>query len=139
MKTGRLENVELSALIDILRRELPDLHAVYLFGSAATGDLRPESDVDLAVLLPSILPPLRRWEIQETLAATLGRNVDLVDLRSASTVLKAQIITTGVVAYDPAWTERAFFEATQLSAYARLQEERRGILEDIHARGSIHG
>jgi hypothetical protein len=35
--------------------------------------------------------------------------------------------------------KREAFEAVALGAYARLNEERRGILEDIRQRGRVYG
>jgi len=51
------------------------LQAVYVFGSAARGDMTSESDVDLAVLADRSLDPVARWHIQERIAAKLGRDV----------------------------------------------------------------
>ena len=125
--------------ITVLRSALPDLAVVYLFGSAASGEMHPESDVDLAFLATAKLDPVARFELQERLAALLHRSVDLVDLRIATTVLRVQVIGGGRVLYERSAGERARFEAAALGAYARLNEERRGILEDVRSRGRIHG
>jgi predicted nucleotidyltransferase len=53
MEQGPLEEefeTQLAEAVAYLRRRIPALRAVYLFGSQATGDIRAESDVDLAVL-----------------------------------------------------------------------------------------
>jgi uncharacterized protein len=50
---------------------------VYLFGSARTGKLRLDSDVDLAV---SGLPPEVFFHAMGKASRALGRPVDLVDL-----------------------------------------------------------
>ena len=50
---------------------------VYLFGSAARGTLRPDSDIDLAV---SGLPPALFFRAMAQAGDTLGRPLDLVDL-----------------------------------------------------------
>lgn len=50
---------------------------VYVFGSAATGRLREDSDIDLAV---AGLPPKRFLEAMGRAARAMGRPVDLVDL-----------------------------------------------------------
>lgn len=126
-------------LVAAVRRELPQAVAVYLFGSLADARSRPDSDVDVAVLLPHELPPLPRWEAQERVAAAIGRSLDLVDLRQASTVLRAQVVATGRVIYDGDPQERHRVEGESLSAYARLNEDRREVLERIRAEGRIHG
>lgn len=124
-------------VVRLLCDELPELQALYVFGSFARGDSRPESDLDLAILVPRPLDPLRRWLLQENIAAAVGRNVDLVDLRNASAVLRKEVLVDGRLLHDPAPSERAFFEAHALSDYVRLQEERAGILQDIAERGSV--
>ena len=50
---------------------------VYVFGSAATGTLREDSDVDIAVMG---LPPERFFKAMGKAGDVLGREMDLVDL-----------------------------------------------------------
>jgi predicted nucleotidyltransferase len=50
---------------------------VFVFGSAAAGELRPDSDVDLAV---TGLPPQVYFSAVSKASDLLGRPVDLVDL-----------------------------------------------------------
>jgi predicted nucleotidyltransferase len=126
-------------LCDLLERRISGLLAVYAFGSRARGDAQRESDFDLAVLATSPLDPQRRWQLQQELAVAAGADVDLVDLRRASTVMRMQILKDARVLFDGDPTARQLFEATALSAYARLNEERRWILADIAARGNIYG
>ena len=118
---------------------LPDVQAVYAFGSRAEGTGHAGSDLDLAVLTDRPLDAVERFEAQEALAAALGLDVDLVDLRSASTVMRAEVLRTARVLYDADPTARAFWETAALSAYALLNEERRGILDDVRQRGRVHG
>jgi predicted nucleotidyltransferase len=50
---------------------------VFLFGSAARNELRPKSDIDIAV---RGLPPARFFAAASKAADVLGRPVDLMDL-----------------------------------------------------------
>jgi predicted nucleotidyltransferase len=126
-------------IIDRLRRAFPDLVAVYLFGSTAQGTATPTSDADVAVLARERMAPERRFDAQEALAAEIGRDVDLVDLAGASPVMAIQVITTGELLYDGDSDARGRFEDRTFGAYARLNEERRGILERIASEGTIYG
>ena len=54
---------------------------VFLFGSAARNELRPESDVDMAV---RGLPPGRFFSAVSEATDALGRTVDLIDLDEAT-------------------------------------------------------
>ena len=131
--------VDLNAAVDEIRRTVPDVQAIYVFGSVATGHDRPGSDVDLAILGRRQLEAELRWQLQERIAALLGRDVDLLDLWAASTVMRVQVLQTGRVLFESDATGRALFEATALGAYARLNRSRAGILEDVKSRGSVHG
>lgn len=126
-------------MIAFLRQAIPDLIALYRFGSFAKGSTRPDSDVDLAVLTPNPMPALRRFELAQELAAELHCDVDLVDLRTASTVMRMQVISTGDCLDAPNAPARREFEMYVYSDYARLNEERREILKRVRASGLIYG
>lgn len=129
----------LERLLEQIKSELPGMVAVYRFGSWGTPDERPDSDVDMAVLMTAPIPTVERWELAQRLAVIAGRDVDLVDLRGASTVLAAQVVSSGERLYCANSDLCEEFEDRAYAAYARLNEERRTILQDIRARGSVHG
>ncbi|MBA2253344.1 MAG: nucleotidyltransferase domain-containing protein [Nitrospirales bacterium] len=131
--------MSIDVLIEHVRQAVPDLIALYRFGSQAQGTATPESDVDLALLAHCPLSLAVLFDLQQQLAALLHKDVDLVDLRSASTVLRMQVVSTGECLVSANEQNREEFEARALSAYARLNEERRGILEDVRTRGSVYG
>mgnify|MGYP003546796088 CR=1 FL=1 len=126
-------------IVSLIRATMPDVIAVYRFGSTAHGQASADSDVDLAVLAPARLTPEARWALQERLADILRQAVDLVDLRQASTVMASQVITTGQLLLDADEARRGAFEDLVYSSYARLNEERRGILERVAAEGTVYG
>ena len=125
--------------VPLIRAEIRDLVAVYLFGSLADGSEHPGSDVDLAFLAPRPVEPARRFDLQERLALALQRNVDLVDLAAAATVMRMQVVSRGKVLaeFDPA--QREGFEDFVYSSFARLNEERKGILDRVVREGTVHG
>jgi len=125
-------------LIDAVRKAAPNLIAFYRFGSQAKGEARPESDVDLAILAAAPCAPERLSALREELAVLLHRDVDLVDLRTASTVLRMQVLAHGECLASAQALARERFEDMVYSSYARLNEERRGILDDIRARGVVY-
>lgn len=134
-----MESVVTARIVKLLREALPDVQIVYLFGSQARGDAQPSSDLDLAVLTPAPLPPLTRFELQERLASAVSRDVDLVDLKSASTVFRVQVIDGGQVLFESNEKDRWRFETRCLSEYAYLNDERAGIVDDIGRRGTVFG
>jgi len=118
---------------------LPDVMAVYLFGSAVTGQTHPGSDFDLAVLAESPVGPERLWKLAQDIAAMVNVEIDLIDLRTASTVMRMQIVKGGKRLYCRDQTACDAFEDFVFSDFARLNEERAGILEDIKRRGAVYG
>ncbi len=125
--------------LEVLKLAVPDLVAVYRFGSTSDGSEGPESDVDLAVLGPGRLDPVARFDLQERLASVFRRSVDLVDLRAASTVMAMQVIGAGTLLYESDPAARGRFEDLTYTLYARLNEQRRGILDRIAREGAVYG
>jgi predicted nucleotidyltransferase len=125
--------------LSTLADAIPNLIAVYQFGSTVEDGEHPESDLDLAILAPRPLDNVDRWTIQEEIAAQLRRDVDLVDLHAASTVMQMQVLSQGNVLKEWDRTARQQFEVHVYSAYALLNEERAGILKDVQERGRIYG
>jgi len=121
-----------SFLIDELKAEL-----IYLFGSYASGKVRDDSDLDLAFLTSKEIDDHQRFLTAQKLASKLNIDVDLIDLSRASTVFKAQIIQ-GKLLYARSKTQEQEFELLSLKKYARLNEERKKIIEKIE-RGAENG
>ena len=128
-----------SSLVSHIRKAVPGLIAFYRFGSTERGNTRPDSDVDLAILSDKTLSELDRFELAQDLATQLHRDVDLVDLRSASTVMRMQVLSTGTCLTTEDERARREFEMYVYSDYARLNEERREIVKGIVKRGLIYG
>jgi len=127
------------AIVEVLHRELPDATAIYRFGSTVDGQARADSDVDVAFLADRAIDSIRRFSVQETLAARLRRDVDLIDLASVSTVLRLQVVAGGKLLASFDGAKREVFEDYVFSSYARLNEERREILQRIAREGRVYG
>ncbi len=126
-------------ILTTILKHLSDVIAVYRFGSWGTEHERADSDVDLAVLPTAPLEPMQRWNLAQAVANLLGRDVDLVDLLRASTVMRAQVIAYGARLYCADEAVCSTFETYVFSSYARLNEERSAILHDIRQRGRVYG
>lgn len=123
---------------DAALRVLPGIEALYVFGSRARGDARPDSDLDLAVLGAAPLDPLRRFEAQRELSALLGVDVDLIDLRAASSVLRSEVVNGGKVLFQCDAEYVLAFEAGVLGEYADLMDATRSLRERVRERGRVH-
>lgn len=126
-------------IVDELRQALDGLVAIYLFGSAARGSTHRASDLDIAVLGSRPMDAAARFDLQERVASRLGRDVDLVDLATATPVIAIQVVTAGRLLYESDSAARGRFEDRTFGAYARLNEERRGILQRIADEGTVYG
>ncbi|GBF35538.1 hypothetical protein DCCM_4667 [Desulfocucumis palustris] len=121
----------------LLQRVSPYL--IIVFGSYAKGNAGVYSDVDIAFLSDEEHGDYFVFMTAQELAGLLGREVDLVDLKKASTVFQAQVVGKGTVVHSTDEKKRMLFCLTVLKKYAKLNEERRCILEKLAERGSIYG
>ncbi|AUO21819.1 MULTISPECIES: type VII toxin-antitoxin system MntA family adenylyltransferase antitoxin [unclassified Pseudomonas] len=121
-----------------LQAEVPELLAVYVFGSQVTGEAGSESDLDVAVLSAGVVEPLLLWQLSGELADIVGVPVDLLDLRAASTVMQYQVLTTG----RRLWSgnvQAGLFESYVLSEKTALDTARAELLADIQKEGKVYG
>jgi len=115
---------EVSGIMDRLQRELAGAQFAYVFGSILGGGFGGESDVDVAADFGAPMPPGRRLGLIAALAAAVGRDVDLVDLRAADPIIRMQVLKHGrlVVCNDPISCHA--FAMTTLSEYFDLKLDR---------------
>ena len=130
--------VDLTPALEILRREIADLVAVYLFGSAAAGTDRPDSDIDLAILAGQSPDRAQLLDVQEKIAQSLLRDVDLIDLTAVTTVLQMQAIGEGQLIDAPRPDQAALFEVRVMRDYQDLKRRRTEIDADIVQRGRVY-
>ncbi len=127
-------------IFEILKKEVPNLRAVYLFGSRATDYIRPDSDMDLAFLnTGEQLSTVKRFFLAQKLADILNIDVDLVDLRQASTIFRFEIVAKGKRIFCFNEAECAYFEMMVYSMYQRFQEERKEIIAEIMRKKTVYG
>ena len=131
-------NMNIEAVLAHLLASVPDLMAVYVFGSQATGEANADSDLDLAVLAAGTVEPLLLWQIAGELADIVAVPVDLLDLRAASTVMQYQVITIGRRLWNKD-SQAGIFESYILSERTALDTARAALLADIQKKGKVHG
>lgn len=129
---------EHGAVVATLRAAFPGALAIYAFGSRSQGQARPDSDLDLAVLVAGYAPPLQLWEVSGQLADLVNCTVDLLDFRAASTVMQHQVLTLGrcLWARQP---DAGLFECFVLGEKIALDAARAGLLADIAKEGKVYG
>lgn len=132
-----IENKYISTIKNYLIEKISP-YLIILFGSAVTGNLREDSDIDIAFLSEQSFSDYEIFMIGQGLANILDRNVDLVNLQKASTVFQTQVISTGKVIYCSDEKKRMLFYMLTYKMYARLNEERQCIFDKLKEGGSIY-
>ncbi len=129
MTTGSFNEATVAALAGCLERH-PSIAAAYLLGSAVQGRLRPESDLDVAVLptRPHGLPIVERLALAAELSQAAGRDVDLGILSTSSLVYAKEAVAHGRLFFERDREARARFAMYALSMYASLQEARQEVI-----------
>jgi predicted nucleotidyltransferase len=121
---------------EIVLAHYPTVQAIYLFGTYGTADEWPDSDADIALLLPyaeaKTVGNLMLSPCCAALEKALGRAVDLLNARYVSTVFQKEIVANGRLLYSNDTTAVDEFEMLTLSDYQRLNEERKHILEAFY-------
>ena len=134
------------ALVSYFRSE-PEVQAAHLFGSLASGRARPDSDVDVAVLVSEKRmrrdPFKYRLRLLTDLMKILKRDdVDLVLLNQAPPLLAHRILSRGKLIFERSASARVAFQVRTVNRYLDTQPMRNLYLAYLkkHAReGRILG
>ena len=108
-----------------LAEALPQAWAIDAYGSFARGEAWPNSDLDLAVLMP----PGERLPDRVELLARLGCDVDLADLRQGGLDLAMEVLNDGRALLVRRRDETLEWEGRQLTDYEDFQPRRAGIID----------
>ena len=117
-------------ITEFLKTHIPELVAIYIFGSLADNSDTPESDIDIAFLTFQKISAVDKWKIQEELASKLNQDVDLIDLKDATTILRTEVVEKGKLIFSGDSYQVNHFEMITYSMYADLNESRQEILND---------
>lgn len=98
-----MEQVELAGLPALVAGAPTSVAAIYVFGSVARGSARPDSDLDLALLMreaPAATLESRLFDYQDELTRRAGRVVQLTILNDAPADLWHRVLRDGRVLLD---------------------------------------
>lgn len=123
-----------ATIIQTVLAHYPVTQAIYLFGTYGTPDEWPNSDVDIALLLPpeeaKRAGHMALGNAHVALERLLGKDVDLINLRQVSTVFQKEIIMAERRIYCADAYAADEFEMLVLSYYQKLNEERADVLAE---------
>ncbi|QTL97423.1 nucleotidyltransferase domain-containing protein [Iocasia frigidifontis] len=124
-----ISKAEKIIIIDFLEQKLsPEL--IYVFGSYSKNNERKDSDIDIAFLSENEVDEYQIFLFAQKLADKFKKEVDLIDIKQASTVFKIQIIQ-GKLIYNANNYKKMEFELKTLREYANLNEKRKEVLEGV--------
>jgi hypothetical protein len=124
-----------------------EVQAAYIFGSVVTGRSRPDSDVDVAVLVSDEVTRGNtfeyRLELMADLMTVLKRNdVDLILLNQAPPLLAHRVLKKGRLIFERSASARVAFQVRTVNRYLDTVPMRNLYLSYLkkHVRdGSIFG
>jgi uncharacterized protein len=110
-------------------RSRTEVQAAYIFGSVASGTQRPDSDVDIGVLVSDKImrrDPFRyRLKLMADLMSVLGRDdVDLILLNQASPLLAHRVLSKGKLILERSASARVAFQVRAVNRYLDTQPMR---------------
>ena len=111
--------------VEAFAKAHPDIAAVYLFGSHATGHQRKRSDLDLGVLFNKEIDGFERIDLETELSNLLVKDVDLIDMRKSSPFLRHQIYKYGKKIYLDGTDFPFQFRAASIRDYLATNHLRR--------------
>ena len=135
MHTVQRNFIDLNPIIPLFKND-PDIMALYVLGSAATGSMRPDSDIDLAILYEPghEHTALRRAEIAADATCALGRDVDCGEVSSRNLVYAREAILKGRRLFARDAFRADSMETNLLGMYTRFNEDRREVLDAYRTR-----
>jgi predicted nucleotidyltransferase len=123
MASHPFESVKSAVLKCVSRRR--EIQAAYIFGSVASGRVRPDSDIDIAVLVGERFQSADRLKYRLDLMTDLGsslkrRDVDVVVLNEASPLLAHRVLSKGILIFERSGSARVRFQVETASRYLDL-------------------
>ncbi len=138
-------------LVNRLRAKLPTLlkerpvTLAYLYGSAATDQWLPLSDVDIALVVPNdALTPREQLRLQLQLSVELAEvagiaEADVRIINDAPLAIRGQVACQGILLYSADETARVEFETRTWDEYFDYQpiarQLRQAYFDDLRQRG----
>src|SRR5262245_36660975 len=114
----------------------PEILAAYIFGSVASGRARPDSDIDIGILVDSRMMrrnPLKyRLQLIADLGSALKRSdVDVIVMNEAPPALAQNIITKGKLIFERSRSARVAYQVRTLNLFLDTEPMRKLHLQSL--------
>jgi len=127
---------KVEAIVQTCLSCLPEIQAIYLFGSWGKEQQTKHSDLDLALLLPQeqakASSNLYGSKLHKELESMLKIDIDLINLHQTNTVLQKEIIADSRRIYCADKYAADEFEMLTMSYYQKLNDERAAVLQSFY-------
>ena len=142
MTIRRLCKAFMMELIETIRQNTKEIVsgdarvlAVYLLGSALRGNLGPQSDIDLALMIEAgtKMSSLERLKIANDLAYKLERSVDLGEVSSANLVYSREAFLSGIPLFQKNPEKVSLRRAGLMGMYIQFNLDRKEVLDAYRA------
>lgn len=145
---------EASRVLARLREVIPlvlaryPVDAAYVYGSVARGTVTPFSDVDIALLLTTSLPPYERLRLELTIqgdieAACSFSPMDVRTINEAPLMVQGRVVQQGTLLYERDRARRVAFEVATRKRYFDFapvaRRLRDAFLQRVHRKGLLYG
>jgi uncharacterized protein len=132
-----INDSEIPAKLADFFRTKPGVLLVLLFGSAASGKMTQDSDIDIGILFEHNPDIYQVNELKSELNSIFKREIDIAVLNSASPILKMQVLKNGVLAWAKDKKPYNQFFVDTINQYDDLKQVRK-ICEDNILKGRIY-
>jgi len=118
-----LDEDQTEKIVDFAKAN-PEISAVYLFGSHASGHERTRSDIDLGVLFNEHVDGFKRIDMETKISNLLRKDIDLVDMKRSGPFLRHQIYKYGKLIYHDETDFAYIFRANSIRDYLDTEDLR---------------
>lgn len=116
-----------------------DIECIVIFGSYVRESQTPQSDIDIAIKIKGGITKKELNDISKQLEEIIKKEVDLIDLDNANSILKYEILYSGMPIYIKNEYYYDLYVIDACNEFLEVNEDRESIINRIIAGGDIYG
>ena len=116
-----------------------DIECIVIFGIYVRESQTPQSDIDIAIKIKGGITKKELNDISKQLEEILKKEVDLIDLDNANSILKYEILYSGMPIYIKNEYYYDLYVIDACNEFLEVNEDRESIINRIIAGGDIYG
>ncbi len=122
--------------VELMAEKEITILAIYLLGSAATGTLRADSDIDLGIMIePGLkISALKRIKLANSLSYKIKRIVDMGEISSKNLIYAREALLKGILIYSKNQNRVNLYRANLLGLYIQFNFDRQEVVDAYRTR-----